>query len=346
MAGTGTSHLRRDDALLRVEHLEMRFPLDDGQEVHAVADVSLDLMAGETLGIVGESGSGKSTLGRAILQLPPPTAGSVRLDGTELTELDGERLRHARTTMQMIFQDPISSLNPRRRVHDILTEGPSIWGRDVPSGRVEEMLRLVGLDPATAADRRPHEFSGGQCQRIAIARALMLEPTVLLCDEVVSALDVSVQAQILNLLLDLKDRYGLAVLFIAHDLGVVRAVADRVAVMYLGRLCEVGPPDSMFDAPAHPYTASLIASIPEPDAAAAWEGTAIAGEPPSPIDPPTGCRFRTRCPHAQDRCAQEVPTMTAVAPGHHVACHFPLGTATELVPPNDTQTPIRGESRD
>jgi peptide/nickel transport system ATP-binding protein len=286
------------------------------------------VLPGETLGLVGESGCGKSTTGRAIMQLPRPTSGSVMFEGHELTKMSGDAMREARTRMQMIFQDPISSLNPRRKVADIVAEPLRIWdiGTDTErSAKVQELLLAVGIDPQVASERKPHEFSGGQCQRISIARAVATEPKVIICDEPVSALDVSVQAQILNLLEDMKHRYGLTMIFIAHDLAVVKNISDRVAVMYLGRMCEIGDPDALYSNPAHPYTAALIASIPIPDPEAGVHPNAhIGGELPSPLDPPSGCRFRTRCPRAQDLCAQATPGIARVAPDHYVACHFPL----------------------
>jgi oligopeptide/dipeptide ABC transporter ATP-binding protein len=478
MAGSGDAHLRSsDDTLLRAERLVVEFPIGrTGAKVHAVSDVSLDVRPGETLGLVGESGCGKSTTGKALMQLPRPTSGSVRYGGTELTTLDGPDLRRVRPEVQMIFQDPISSLNPRRRVGDIVAEPLRIWAADqnppsalvsgaqtllkadaalrmlgaallvlawivgallpylandeqtglpgvwdaisptggtlmingiflgaaaygfanlvrdrVPATRrwvgllaavnlvmlglalggrgttlalavwavgsvtsvvawlltvspagardwaamaevrdehertVRRVLEDVGLDPDAAMSRRPHEFSGGQCQRICIARALVLDPKVIICDEPVSALDVSVQAQILNLLEDMKARYDLTLVFIAHDLAVVKNVSDRVAVMYLGKVCEVAGPDDLYANPAHPYTAALLSSIPVPDPNQRPDtGVALSGELPSPVDPPSGCRFRTRCPRAEDRCAAEEPVIRQVGAGHYVACHFPL----------------------
>lgn len=477
MAGSGDAHLRTPgETLLRAEHLVVEFPVGrSGAKVHAVSDISLDVRAGETLGLVGESGCGKSTTGKAIMQLPRPTSGAVLFDNEDLTELSGTDLRRVRPDLQMIFQDPISSLNPRRRVGDIVAEplriwaseqhppgrlislatkvmhlaaivafaggasvvalwllgavlpylannesfglrgaweaiaptggtlmmsalvfGPLMWGagnliRDrvptarraagalaivqlvlavlgatgagtplsvvawgisaagaivaligtlLPEGRrdfaamadvrveheaiVRRVLSDVGLDPDTAMARRPHEFSGGQCQRICIARALVLDPKVIICDEPVSALDVSVQAQILNLLQDMKARYDLTLVFIAHDLAVVKNVSDRVAVMYLGKVCEVADPDDLYAHPAHPYSAALLRSIPVPDPNVSQSGATLGGELPSPVDPPSGCRFRTRCPKAQDLCASEEPLLRPVAENHFVACHFPL----------------------
>ena len=330
MAGSGTAHLRPEgQALLRAEHLVVEFPIGStGLKVNAVSDISLDVLPGETLGLVGESGSGKSTTGRALMQMPRPTSGTVAFDGHVLSELSPAELRRVRPEMQMIFQDPNSSLNPRRTVGDIVAEPLKIWKRGTAEEQrelVEKTLEAVGIDAAAVRGRRPHQFSGGQCQRICIARSLMLDPKMLICDEPVSALDVSVQAQILNLLQDLKAQYGLTMLFIAHDLAVVKNVSDRVAVMYLGKLCEVGTPDQLYSRPTHPYTAALLAAIPVADPSVKPTGTTrLTGELPSPVSPPSGCRFRTRCPLAQDLCAQVEPTMREVTPGHHVACHFPL----------------------
>jgi len=332
MAGTGTAHLRSDDdVLLRIEDLVVEFKTSAGV-VHAVSGISLDVREGETLGLVGESGCGKSTTGRAIMQLPAPTGGRVLFEGSDLAALSGQQLREVRTRLQFIFQDPISSLNPRRKVKDIVAEPLRIWKRGSDAeqtARVSEVLEAVGLDPTLAADKRPHQFSGGQCQRISIARSLVLEPKVIICDEPVSALDVSVQAQILNLLEDMKARYGLTLIFIAHDLAVVKNVSDRVAVMYLGKICEVGTPEDLYATPAHPYTAALLRSIPVPDPTVPpVQSGLLTGDLPSPIDPPAGCRFRTRCPLAQERCAMEEPKIRPVGDGHFVACHFPLVGAT------------------
>jgi peptide/nickel transport system ATP-binding protein len=337
MAGSGTAHLRdSEDALLRVEDLVVEFPAGRKNVVHAVSGISLDLIEGETLGLVGESGCGKSTTGRAIMQLPRPTSGKVMFNGRDLTQLSSETLRKVRPELQLIFQDPISSLNPRRRVGDIVREPLEIWGRGDSSARdaaVDEVLNAVGLEPSVTKDKRPHQFSGGQCQRICIARALVLDPKVIICDEPVSALDVSVQAQILNLLEDKKVRYGLTLVFIAHDLAVVKNVSDRVVVMYLGKLCEVAPPDALYIRPAHPYTAALLSSIPVADPSATTNiPTTLAGDLPSPLAPPSGCRFRTRCPRADERCTNEEPTLRPVlgSPDHFVACHFPLIETAEV----------------
>src|SRR5688572_9741190 len=340
MAGTGKAHLRDGaDIVLRVEDLVMEFPVGrTGLKVNAVSGISFDVMRSETLGLVGESGCGKSTTGRAVMQLPRPTSGSVVFEGQELTALHGGDMREARTKMQMIFQDPISSLNPRRKVRDIVMEPLSIWKRGTPAERgdlVDRVLEDVGIDPQRAAESQAHQFSGGQCQRISIARSLVLDPTMIICDEPVSALDVSVQAQVLNLLEELKARYGLTLIFIAHDLAVVKNVSDRVAVMYLGKICEVGSPDDLYATPAHPYTAALLRSIPVPDPTVPpVHSGLLTGDLPSPIDPPAGCRFRTRCPLAQERCALEEPRIRAVGDEHFVACHFPLlGTpAPEATP--------------
>jgi peptide/nickel transport system ATP-binding protein len=312
--------------MLEIDDLHVEF-VRGSQKVQAVAGVSLTIYEGETLGLVGESGCGKSTTGRAIVQVEQPTSGRIVFDGTDLGKLPRAELRKVRTGIQMIFQDPVSSLNPRRKVKDIVAEPLDIWKRGTTAERTETvraMLDLVGLDPDLAGDRYPRQFSGGQCQRISIARSLVLKPKMLVCDEVVSALDVSVQAQILNLLEDLKAEYHLTMLFIAHDLAVVKNVSDRVAVMYLGRLCEIAPSDTLYEAPAHHYTTALLRSAVEPDPDAKRDTIPLSGEPPSPIHPPSGCRFRTRCPRAEERCVHEVPELREIAPGHSVACHFPL----------------------
>ena len=446
MAGSGTDHLRRrDDLVLEVEHLVVEFPTKRGR-VHAVSDVSFDLADRETLGIVGESGCGKSSTGKAIMRVPPPTSGTVELDGVDLSTLDADELRDVRGRMQMIFQDAVSSLNPRLRIRDVVAEpltvrwlesferspvikaweafvprmlelwrhpivrkamlpiavtffvGLLLWvaatalGSETADGtrdggvvasvgtiamvvsliaaapiaamfvvtgaiwtvltllmpfaaipralrirrdrprfraetdeRVRQVLDDVGIDPDAAMDRRPHEFSGGQAQRISIARALILDPKVIICDEPVSALDVSVQAQVLNLLEDIKDKYGVSLVFIAHDLAVVKNVSDRIIVMYLGKVCEVASPDALFGSPRHPYTNRLLSAIPATDPSIDPRAAdTLGGELPSPIDPPSGCRFRTRCPNAGDRCATDEPELRELKGGHHVACHFPV----------------------
>jgi peptide/nickel transport system ATP-binding protein len=329
MAGTGKAHLRESgDVLLRVEDLVVEFPVGrTGLKVNAVSGISFDVLRGETLGLVGESGCGKSTTGRAVMQLRRPQGGSVVFEDKELTTMSLNDMREARTRMQMIFQDPISSLNPRRKVRDIVMEPLTIWKRGSNTERstkVDALLEEVGIDPARAAESQPHQFSGGQCQRISIARSLVLDPTLIICDEPVSALDVSVQAQVLNLLEDLKAKHGLTLIFIAHDLAVVKNISDRIAVMYLGKICEVAPSDALYHNPAHHYTNVLLTSIPVPDPTVAVEKVAIEGEPPSPVAPPPGCRFNPRCPAASDRCRSEEPQLREVADGHFVACHHPL----------------------
>ena len=326
MAGTGNAHLRGEGMVLRANDINVEFKLGDKKVVKAVSGVSIDIAKGETLAVVGESGCGKSSLGKALLQLPKPTSGSVILNDVDITALHGEKLRAVRPQMQMIFQDPISSLDPRMTVRRIIEQPLKVWSDLDEQGRakrVDELLESVGLDPAVVGSRRPYEFSGGQCQRISIARALALNPSMLICDEPVSALDVSVQAQILNLLQDMKDKFELTMMFISHDLGVVKTVSDRVMVMYLGKVCEISSPDELYSNPRHHYTHALVSSVPVPDPTVAARGTALQGEPPSPMDPPSGCRFRTRCPAATDLCAQEEPQLREVSAGHFVACHFP-----------------------
>ncbi|MFV0306859.1 MAG: ABC transporter ATP-binding protein [Desertimonas sp.] len=339
MAGIGSAHLRPgSNPLLRVEDLVVEFPVTRHDKVHAVSDLAFDVCEGETLGLVGESGCGKSTVAKALIQMPPPTSGTIQFDGVDLARLDGSEQRRMRRQLQMIFQDPISSLNPRRRCRDIVGHG---IGADVPRAErdtlVDGLLRTVGLDPDLVRDRRPHEFSGGQCQRLSIARALAIDPKMIVCDEPVSALDVSIQAQILNLLAELKEQRALTMVFISHDLSVVRRICDRVMVMYLGRLCEIGPADSLYASPAHPYTKLLLGSVARVEARRARLSTGAPTEMPSPIDPPSGCRFRTRCPLADDRCAAEVPVAREVQPGHFVACHHPLVDPTTHEP---TTTPV------
>ena len=304
-----------------------------GGVVQAVSGVSFDVMSGETLGIVGETGSGKSTLAQAILQAPRPKSGSVVFRGAELTKLRGGKLLEARRHMQFVFQDPFGSLDPKWRVRSIIEEPLIAYragDRETRRKRVDELLDLVGLDPARYGRRHPRELSGGQAQRVAIARAVALNPSLLICDEAVSSLDVLIQAQVLNLFEKLRAELGLSYLFIAHDLALVKQVSDRVAVMYLGKLCEAGPGDAVYQQPLHPYTRALLDSIPSTEPGAARASATIRGEPPSPISPPSGCRFRTRCPRAADVCATEEPPMRELAAGHAVACHFPLDTAAPV----------------
>ncbi|WPD19341.1 dipeptide ABC transporter ATP-binding protein [Thermaerobacter composti] len=318
--------------LVRVEGLKKYFPITRGlfartvAHVRAVDGVSLEIDPGETFGLVGESGCGKSTLARLILRLIPPTAGRIWFDGQDLLALPPAAMRRMRRQMQIIFQDPFGSLNPRFTVADIIGEPLRVHGmrrREERERRVVELMELVGLNPAWR-HRFPHQFSGGQRQRIGIARAIALNPRFVVADEAVSSLDVSVQAQILNLLADLQERLGLTYLFIAHGLNVVRHVSTRVGVMYLGQLVEVAPVDELFGHPAHPYTAALLSAVPVPHPRRRRERIVLQGDVPSPANPPAGCRFHPRCPFAQPRCREEPPVLRPVAPGHAVACHFPL----------------------
>jgi peptide/nickel transport system ATP-binding protein len=340
MAGSGTAHLRDPgDCLLRIDELVVQYKTGRQQKLHAVSNVSLDVRQGETLGLVGESGCGKSTTAKAVLMLQRPTSGSITFEGRELTKLKPRELRRLRRRLQLVFQDPISSLNPRRKVRDIVSEGLSINRVPKPwDARIDEALLAVGLDPKVVGDRRPTELSGGQCQRIAIARVLVLDPALIVCDEPVSSLDVSIQAQILNLLEEMKDRYQLTLLFIAHDLAVVKNVSDRVAVMYLGKLCEIAPSDELYRQPQHPYTQALLSAIPIPDPFVKEPPMLASGDLPSQIDPPSGCRFRTRCPRAQERCSVEEPVIQAAGPDHFVACHFPGRDPGVAVTPPATAT--------
>jgi oligopeptide transport system ATP-binding protein len=327
--------MSKGDPLLQVTDLVKHFPIKSGilidrevARVRAVDGVSLTLNEGETLGLVGESGCGKSTLGRAILQLTEPTSGSVRFAGEELVGRSRRELRPLRRQMQMIFQDPFASLNPRKRVGQIVGDPLELHklarGAELKR-RVQELLERVGLQ-AEHYNRYPHEFSGGQRQRIGIARALALQPKLIVADEPVSALDVSVQAQIINLLEELQDEFGLAYLFVAHDLGVVRHVSDRVAVMYLGKIVESSGADALYEKPIHPYSNALLSAVPIPDPKrnAARERLVLEGDVPSPIDPPPGCSFHTRCPWATDVCKTDEPALVEYDSGHAAACHHPL----------------------
>ncbi len=321
------------DVLLRVDNLVKHFPITRGiviqrqvGAVHAVDGVTFEIRRGETFGLVGESGCGKSTTGRTILQLYRPTAGHVYYDGADLAALKGEDLRKMRRRMQMIFQDPYASLNPRMTVGEIIAEPMLIHGtakgREAQE-RVENLLNIVGLNPAFV-NRYPHEFSGGQRQRVGVARALALQPPFIVCDEPISALDVSIQAQVVNLLEDLQHQFGLTYLFIAHDLSMVRHISTRVGVMYLGIIVELAPTNVLYTEPRHPYTQALLSAVPVPDPVVEEKRQRIIlqGDVPSPVNLPSGCRFRTRCRLAQEICSQKVPEWREVAPDHWAACHF------------------------
>jgi oligopeptide/dipeptide ABC transporter ATP-binding protein len=324
LAGSGTAHLR-EGALLSVENLDVEYRVKGGT-FKAVAGISFDVMAGETLGIVGESGCGKSTTGRAVLRLDPIAGGRIRFGDEWIEELSESRMRELRREMQMIFQDPVASLNPRREVRELVVEGLAIGGASAEerARRSESVLEQVGLPGDRFAGMVPRQLSGGQAQRVAIGRAVALNPRLLICDEPVSALDVSVQAQVLNLLEELKKEFDLTIVFIAHDLGVVRTVSDNVMVMYLGKVCEFGDSVEVYENPAHPYTRALLDSVPLTDPEKAFAGPALKGDLPSPLNPPTGCRFRARCPAAQAVCAETEPEVREVRPGQFAACHFPL----------------------
>ena len=313
------------EVLVKADHVKVYFKgKKRGQTVKAVDDVSFEIMKGETFGVVGESGCGKSTLGRTLIRLQQPTEGHIYLNGTDIAGLKGAQLKEMRKEAQIIFQDPSACLNPRRTIKQILMEPFEIHnlkGKIDVDAKIMELLQLVGLD-SYHLSRYPHELSGGQKQRIGIARALALEPQIIICDEAVSALDVSVQAQVLNLLQELKEKLGLTYFFISHNLNVVYQVSDRVGVMYLGKMVEIANYDQLYEKRYHPYTEALLSAIPQVDQQEQKERIHLEGEVPSPYDPPSGCHFHTRCPKACDKCRQTAPELKEVAPGHYVACHL------------------------
>jgi oligopeptide/dipeptide ABC transporter ATP-binding protein len=332
--------------LLDARDVRTHFPVRKGMlrrvvgHIRAVDGIDLRIERGETLGLVGESGCGKSTLARTLLRLIEPTGGRIVFDGTEVTGLKRSRMRRLRSQMQIVFQDPVGSLNPRLKVRDIVAEGLTVHergNRALREQRVIEALERVGLSAETA-DRYPHEFSGGQRQRIGIARALVLAPRLVVADEPVSALDVSIQSQVLNLLVDLKREFELTYLFVAHDLAVVGYISDRIAVMYLGKIVEIARTSDLFDTPLHPYTVALLSAIPEPVPGRASKRIVLTGDVPSPLAPPSGCRFRTRCPIARDICAEIEPPLEQKADGHLAACHFPGEPLPESAPLIDLAT--------
>ncbi len=351
--GAGPVPSAPGEVLLEVTDLKVHFPIKKGiffdrtvGYVYAVDGVSLTVRRGETYGLVGESGCGKSTLGRGILRLSEPTAGSVVFDGVDVAQLKGEDLRHMRRRMQMVFQDPLGSLDPRQSVQSILVEGMKAHGLATDDAstakRLRELLTAVGL-PHTALRKYPHEFSGGQRQRIGIARALTVNPDLIVADEPVSALDVSVQAQVVNLMTDLQQELGLTYMVIAHDLAVVKHISDRIGVMYLGGIVEEAPAADLYARPMHPYSIALLSAVPVPDPVVEdnRERILLAGDLPSPSDPPTGCRFHTRCPWRQPtRCDTERPELRDLAPGHKVACHFAEDIAAGRIPINRTAVDV------
>lgn len=341
--------------LLSVRHVTKHYPVRGGilqktiGHVHAVDDVSFDIDAGETFGLVGESGCGKTTIGRTILRVVPLTSGQIIFHGQDLTRVRGSELKALRRDLQMIFQDPYSSLDPRLTIGATIEEGLRIHHVGSPAerkARVEEMMNTVGLR-GDYAQRYPHEFSGGQRQRVGIARALILQPKFIVCDEPVSALDVSIQSQILNLLKDLQAQFALTYLFIAHNLAVVKYICDRIGVMYLGRLVEQAETEELFANPLHPYTSALLSAIPNPDPTARAQKTVLTGDVPSPINPPSGCRFHTRCPIAMDQCRHVEPEFREYRPGHWVACHAAAQSGRLVVPTNPTWrgTDVNGGGR-
>ena len=314
--------MSQDSPLLEIENLHVSY-WTRAAEVPAVIDFSLTINEGDTVGLVGESGCGKSTVAKSIVRLNDIKSGSIDYQGNDLAHMEGEALRQIRPDLQMIFQDPISSLNPRRKIRDVISEGIAVWGNTKGSWsqeRIEELMVAVGIAPKFG-ERRPHQFSGGQRQRIGIARALAVQPEFLVCDEAIAALDVSIQAQVINLFMDLREDLDLTYLFISHDLSVVEHISDRVVIMYLGRIVETAPTDELFDKPNHPYTTALLNEVPRLDQRGI-EYEPVSGEIPSPLDPPPGCHFHPRCPHASERCQIEVPVLREVAPGRLSACHL------------------------